>query len=179
MSAQVRKSLHVVVELGLDHGSRSSARWWAPWFKPMVQVLPQHSAWQPPQPQPQQVQQQPAGTPAQRAQNSGSVQQKLTTGGVENKCSQEAETIWQSWLCEGTRAVSGQDCKVTWQRCWKPAEAKGGQGAQPILGDSDNLAEVKGKKSRRASRELHSTLVQVHLIRIRDDRSDRDGCGRR
>ena len=36
MSAQVRKSLHVVVELGLDHGSRSSARWWAPWFKPMV-----------------------------------------------------------------------------------------------------------------------------------------------
>ena len=112
----------------------------------------------PPQPQPQQVQQQPAWTPAQRAQNSGSVKQQLTTGGVENRCSQKAKTIWQNWLREGRRAVSGQDCKVTWQRCWRPAEAKGGQGAQPILGDK--FAEVEGKKSRRASRELHSTLAR-------------------
>ena len=28
------------------HGSRSSARRWAPWFKPVVQMLPQHAAWQ-------------------------------------------------------------------------------------------------------------------------------------
>ena len=33
---------------------------------------------------------------------------------------------------------------MTWQRCWKPA-AKGGQGAQPILGGSDKFAEVEGK----------------------------------
>ena len=32
---------------------------------------------------------------------------QLTAGGVENKCSQGAKTIWQNWLWEGRRAVSG------------------------------------------------------------------------